>query len=574
MNRKWTGRHCVHRLFEIRNRFDSAASAEKLELLRLLDEIGLRTAADSRRLHTALCFIRAFPDTIAHYRQSRALLASFEKRVDDLPAAARSGLWDSGIIGTPVHYEFSYEVASWMARRGAGAVSIDWDEMGDTDRLDDLLAQLLLPAEEEYFDSGYVSSREWIELAAAATDGTDFDWLLAQLGDERMKPVWSALYNAAELQLIWDLRGATLSKSLNTMPVAPVKIRSRGMRKRLGNVKQEIIRPVDALNRLPPRAGSRLIDVAMASMAVRHRETIHFNFANPKEVYLADVGEGVSVAVFGLQPKYRYPLECTMGYLILSNGVPVGYGGASALFRQVNTGINIFDEYRGSEASYLWLQVMRVYHHLTGCTRFIANPYQFGGDNAEALESGAFWFYYRLGYRPVLPGVRQLAQREWRRMRRNKAHRSDVRSLRRLTSCDMHLTLPGARAADLFEERWIETSSLLATEALAATGCATRAEAVDRVANDVARDLDLQGLGRWSPEERLGFSRIAPFVAATGLASWPAGAKRSMRKLLRAKGGKFEADYARLLSEHEHFLSAIRASCRHAEREPTVVSPA
>jgi hypothetical protein len=129
----------------------------------------------------------------------------------------------------------------------------------------------------------------------------------------------------------------------------------------------------------------------------------------------------------------------------------------------------------------------------------------------------------------------------------------------------MHLTLPGARAADLFEERWIETSSMLATKALAASGASTKAEASDRVARGVARDLGLRRLSRWSAEERLGFSRIAPFVAATEPASWPASAKRSMRKLLRAKGSTFEADYARLLSEHAHFLSAMRSSCRHAE---------
>jgi hypothetical protein len=254
-----------------------------------------------------------------------------------------------------------------------------------------------------------------------------------------------------------------------------------------------------------------------------------------------------------------------MGYLILSNGVPIGYGGASALFRQVNTGVNIFDEYRGSEASFLWVQVMRMYHHLVRCTRFIANPYQFGGENAEALQSGAFWFYYRLGYRPVLPTVGKLAQREWIRMRRNKAHRSDIGTLRRLASCDMHLTLPGSRASDLFEERWIETSSMLATEALAAAGGSTRADAADRVTNRVARDLGLRSLKNWAPSERLGFSHIAPIVAATRPADWPAGAKRSMRKLLRAKGGPFEADYARLLCEHDHFLSALRAHCRHVD---------
>lgn len=68
------------------------------------------------------------------------------------------------------------------------------------------------------------------------------------------------------------------------------------------------------------------------------------------------------------------------------------------------------------------------------CTRFIANAFQFGGDNAEAQC-----------------------------IRRNRSYRCSLAVLRRLASCDMHLNLPGARANELFEERWIETSSMLAT---------------------------------------------------------------------------------------------------------------
>ena len=66
-----------------------------------------------------------------------------------------------------------------MARRLPGAVVIDWSDMGDTSRLDELLEQLLLPSELDYFDSGYVRSREWVELVSASAGGTDFDWLLA-----------------------------------------------------------------------------------------------------------------------------------------------------------------------------------------------------------------------------------------------------------------------------------------------------------------------------------------------------------------------------------------------------------
>lgn len=565
MNPKRTSRQSIHRLFEIRNRFDSAASRKKLELLQSLNDIKARTCRELQRLHSALCFIRAFPDTVAHYRQARYQLLSFENRVCRLPVAARSALWDSGIVGTPIHYAFSFEVASWMARRVPGAVSIDWEDIDDTSRLDELLEHLLQPSEGDYFDSGLVSSKEWIDLAAAGTAGTDFDWLLAQLRQERYLPIWSQLYNAAELPLVWDLRSAALSKSLNVAPARRIRTRSRGMRKRVGTVKKEIMRPLDSLRKLSRRAASKLIDVAMASLAVRHRETIHFNHANPKEVYLADVGEGVSIAVFGLQQEYRYPLECTMGYLILSNGAPVGYGGASTIFRQINTGINIFDEYRGSEASFLWIQVMRVYHHLFGCTRFIANAYQFGSENTEALQSGAFWFYYRLGYRPVLPAIRKLAQRESKRMRRDKGYRNDLRTLRRLASCDMHLALPGTPASDLFEERWLETSSMLATKALAAAGGSTRAESADRVAASVARDLGVRSISTWSPAEQRACRLLAPIVAATNPVTWPADAKRSMRKLLRAKGSTCEAQYARMLSEHEHFLSKLRTSCRRAE---------
>jgi hypothetical protein len=300
----------------------------------------------------------------------------------------------------------------------------------------------------------------------------------------------------------------------------------------------------------------------MTSLAVRHRETKHFNCANPKEVYLADVGEGISIAVFGLLEKDRYPLETTMGYLILSNGVPVGYGGGSALFRQVNTGINMFDEYRGSEAAFLWTQVMRVYHALFGCTRFIINAYQFGSENSEALDSGAFWFHYHLGYRPVLPAVRALAQRESIRVRRNKSYRSNHDTLRRLVICDMHLTLPGARASDLFDEQWLETSSMLATRELAAAGGLTRAESADRLASKLARELRMRSVDTWSPSEKRGFRRLAPIVAATRPATWPADAKRSMRQLLRAKGGPLEATYARLLCEHDQFLFTLRKRCQ------------
>jgi hypothetical protein len=435
----------------------------------------------------------------------------------------------------PVYYSFSFEVALWLARHCPGQLSIDWDELDDTTRLDELLIHTRHPSEEEYFDSGWVSSREWIDMVRAGGQGTDFDWLMAQLQDKRLRSFWTQLYDAAELPLAWDLTGSRYSKASNVLQVDAVRTRESGMRQRPRSPKQEIMRPLPRMQALSARDGARLIDIAMASLAVRHRETYHFNYANPREVYLADVGDGVSVAVFGLLPGHRFPLECTMGYLILSNGVPIGYGGSSLLFRQANTGVNIFDEFRGSEAAFLWTQVMRVYHALAGCTRFIANPYQFGGDNSEALKSGAFWFYYRLGYRPVLPEIRKLAQQEQAKIRRDRSYRSNMKTLRLLASCDMHLTLPGAKASEFFDERWFETVSMLATEALAKIGGNARRKS----------------------------NALAPIVAAVKSASWSTADKRLTRELLRAKDGEFELTYAKLLARHDKLLISLKNACKN-----------
>ena len=464
-------------------------------------------------------FDAAFPASTATYGQAQAALRS--------------------TIEEPVHYSFSFPVARWLARRCPGELTIDWEDFEDTSRLDELLAQLLHPAEVDYFDSGWVNTEEWVALASAGYAGTDFDWLMAQLNDRRMQRAWDQLYDAAEIPLRWELSGSRYAKARNRLRPTTVATREDGMRTRPRRPKHAIMEPLNDIELLPRRQGRRLIDVAMASLAVRYRETYHFNYANPSEVYLADVGCGVQVAVFGLLPEHRFPLECTMGYLLLANGVPIGYGGASALFRQVNTGINIFDEFRRSEAAFLWTQVMRVYHALTGCTRFIANAYQFGGDNTEALRSGAFWFYYRLGFRPVDAEIRALAKSESVRVRGDSKYRSSVKTLRKLARCDMHLTLPGAKASEFFDERWFDTVSLLATRSLAAAG----------------------------PVARRGASALAPIVAAASSSDWTPAEKRLTRRLLSGKGDKRELPYARLLASHDKLLISLKNACRRAEKE-------
>ena len=561
-----SARQTIKRLYGIRNRYGEPFETEKSRLLDGLSGEAIRTSADAARLHLTLSFLRAFPDSERVHRKVSRLLDEFGSVVAGLNDSQRAGLIDSGIATTEVHYAFSYEVASWLARRFPGVAMIDWPELHDSARLDELLDHLLHHAEADFFDSGEVTTAEWIDAITAHQDGTDFDWLMTALRERRHHlRFWMSLYNAAEVPLRCRLGETSLSKTRNVWPVSSAWPRNEGMQNRVHRVKQEIAKPIPDLRCLDARDGRRQLDIAMASLAVRHRETIHFNHASDAEVWVADVGRGVTIAAFGLSPEFRYPLETTMGFLISSNGVPIGYGGASMLFRQANTGINIFEEFRGSEAAWLWVQVMRTFHAISGCTRFIANPYQFGAENTEALKSGAFWFYYRLGYRPVDKAVRQLAAAEARRIK--SGYRTPVAMLRRLAACDMHLILPAAKQSDFFDERFIETSSLLATRQIAATGHRSRRRALHDIGKSLAVELGIEDMKAWSRYEREWFLRLAPIVAAASPARWPRSDKSAMTAMLKAKGGRYERDYIELFSRQKRFIDDLKSACRGAMSE-------
>ena len=247
-----------------------------------------------KRQHHELCFARAFPGSHSERKQAHRQLLQFEDLLSGRSKKQSVDLDDTGILGTKIHYCFSFEVARWLARSSPGLVTIDWPELANSDAFDDLLRQILQPSEDEYFDSGYVDTKEWVELASAGFAGTDFDWLLAQLGQKRLESVWRQLYDAAEIPLVWDLAQSRYSISRNVFPPETVVTREKGLRPRPGNTRKEIKRSFSRIPKLSKRDGSKMINVAMASLAARHRETYHFNFANPDEVYVADVGEGVA----------------------------------------------------------------------------------------------------------------------------------------------------------------------------------------------------------------------------------------------------------------------------------------
>jgi hypothetical protein len=245
----------------------------------------------------------------------------------------------------------------------------------------------------------------------------------------------------------------------------------------------------------------------------------------------------------------------------------VGYGGVTPLSAQANTGINIFEEFRRAEAAMLFAQALRAFHTLFGVTRFVVNPYQFGADNDEALSSGAFWFYDRLGFRPSDGQVRALADRERARLAVSRTHRSSPATLRRLAKSDLLLDLPGAGRTALFEERWLVTLAAAVAEALQAPDIPARLARRDAMQAAVVEALIPRGSRAADAAFQRGLQRLAPILALVldAIRRWPDGDREALVALVRLKGGRQELGFALASRTHRRLWSALRRVCQLRE---------
>jgi hypothetical protein len=296
------------------------------------------------------------------------------------------------------------------------------------------------------------------------------------------------------------------------------------------------------------------VDASIAALGARAREVTPTMDPNPDEVYLADLGEGASLCILGTHPTLRCALEANYGYVMFSNGVPIGYGGVTPLANQANTGANLFPAFRGSEAPFLFAQSLRAFRHLFGIRRFIVNPYQFGADNDEALASGAFWFYDRLGFRSVRSPLRTLARAERDRLRREPGRRSPLRVLRRLAEADLVLDL-GGEAVPLFAEQHLVTLGQRTTESLRGVG--------DAGLRDLALLFDRAATTRGAQWEE-GWRLLGPMLTLirTDIARWPVGLRRALHTIIEAKGARQERRYVQLARAHAPLWEALDAATR------------
>ncbi|NOT38050.1 MAG: hypothetical protein HOP11_11800 [Saprospiraceae bacterium] len=181
--------------------------------------------------------------------------------------------------------------------------------------------------------------------------------------------------------------------------------------------------------------------VIKMSLVVLQRETEPVTYMEPGSLRVINLERGIQIVLFTMKQDNQLPYESYVGYTLFKNGYPAAYGGAWVSGLHALIGLNIFEWCRGGESALFFVSLLRVYHQIFDIRSFEVEPYQYGKDNPEGIESGAFWFYYRLGFKPVSNFLAKIAKAEFDKMTKDKKYKTKLSTLKKFTESNIILQL-------------------------------------------------------------------------------------------------------------------------------------
>jgi hypothetical protein len=467
----------------------------------------------------------------------------------------RQALAGTGIAGTDTHFRFYFPTAHWITQHWPGALALD---RNDPDAVRELLAalpSLLDPLRAEWLAGLHPTDLAPLDQLAPArmTDADFVIGLIADMpGDEFSR---EAFGDRLDLSYVLRARRDTPERTNARFGTAATQFQQSPLRTGYADLRVEARRKPRRVRALRRREALAAIRLARISMITRERDLAAFQFANPGDAFLVEDGRGLAFAMLGVLPARRATLTTAYTALTLKNGVPIGYIQADVLGRHGALSFNTFETFRGAEAAHVFARFIAIAYRLFGCTDFSVEPYQLGLGNEEGIESGAWWFYHRFGFRPRAPAARRLAARESSRRSASSGYRSSPDTLRRLARSHLFYSLDRMQQSRLPRtHHWLAAATRALRRFPRSGGDNRSAGAADAA----SKRLGLAKNRRLDRGVRAMHERWAGLVLAlTARGRWSRSERRNLLRLIESKAGPNEREYQRRVLRHHRLRQLL-----------------
>ncbi|MBK8519349.1 MAG: hypothetical protein IPL54_00230 [Chitinophagaceae bacterium] len=420
----------ISELFAIRNQYGEGKVLEKLQLLRSINIKNIKSNKAAQTLYTTLLFLQAYPDNKTIHKQAEDTLQLLTAHITANENLTYK-LYNTGITGTTLCAAFGFEMVKWLRKTHAASVRFN-SFQHDEAYIQPFVSVIMNKAESEIFQDGNASWKEWLK--RVNPDEDILDQLIAIFDSSDIRPevkdeIWNAIGINIEIDFITHCR-LPVSLTINFYHRALI-------REQINNEPFHI--PVTVS--LTPAAAEQIIDCSRMILMRHLREIDPISFTAANLISYYHLPRGISIALMGMVPERRHPIDSYMGYMVFKNGLPVAYAGSWILFNSGRIGLNVFPGYRGGETRFIFEQVLQLHAGVYHLKRFTADPYQIGKDNSDGIRSGAFWVYYHAGFRPLEKKQQQVAATEAANISMNKKYRSAPAVLKELANSRLEMVL-------------------------------------------------------------------------------------------------------------------------------------
>lgn len=417
------------------------SSAQKKQLLQSVADYTIFDFKSTQLYHDTLLFLLAYPQNEELLKLTKHNLKLLCNKLSDyFSEATEKEKWKwikTGLIFSTIKSTFSFTITKWILKNFKNAASFNSSE-ADFETLKIVFRQLLPPGIcEVYFENNYSLKQLAIKISGDKKVNV-LEWTIIQFEN-------SALNENSREQLFALLK---IYIDWNLTVDAPSRTTARGSSKKIFFLQNEpLIKSVDFktvvskpdFKKLSPDSKSKqqLVNAARGILCSLYRETDPVTYARINETEYFEMERGITIALFYMQPAFRLPLESYVGYMAFRNNIPIAYGGGWIFQQSARFGINILSAFRGGESAFIFSELIRLYHHHFGVNYFHIEPYQIGQKNPDGIKSGAFWFYYRLGFRPMQIALSDLAATEFEKINHDKSYRTEKKILLKLADAEM-----------------------------------------------------------------------------------------------------------------------------------------
>ncbi|MEO6303637.1 MAG: hypothetical protein ABIP51_10720 [Bacteroidia bacterium] len=430
-------------LREVASVFNEGSSAQKKQLLSECQKLKLTSKKVIEQYHDCLLFLLGYPENEELYLLAQTEMERLAESIKKLPKQIVEQLERTGIAYTQTQAANSYTLIKWLLKTYPGQVSLhSLDDEGTHPK--EVLRHSLSEMEFEFAFTEKLTPIKWLETAGGSKNKKDIlSWLISHF--ERIDAsdlIKDQLFESLKIYISVIPKDKKLSKGFGNFTLHKNYYHTKGLLKKFDE-RELINKKLPAPKKLSEAEKNTIIEKARVALFLLNRETEPVVYCNTDGLLFYELEHGLSIALFSMLPERRLPFESYIGFMMFKNGYPMAYGGGWLFGNRSLLGINIFESFRGGESAFVFCQLLRSYRQSFGATYFEVEPYQFGKNNPEGLKSGAFWFYYRFGFRPVDAELKTLALQEAEKIQNTKGYRTSIEILKRFTNSNLSVNFAG-----------------------------------------------------------------------------------------------------------------------------------